>query len=166
MEYYFKKMKSPVGNLTLVSDQDQIVSIHWEGDETYQTRFHQPQKKSNLKTLLRAEQQLDEYFKGKRKNFTVKYNFLGTQFQKKVWQTLNEIPYGEVWTYSQVAQKIKNPKAVRAVGGAIGKNPISIIVPCHRVIGSNGSLTGFGGGIPNKKFLLVHEKASPKVKFG
>ncbi|MFA5527459.1 MAG: methylated-DNA--[protein]-cysteine S-methyltransferase [Peptostreptococcales bacterium] len=115
-----------------------------------------------LKTPLtdKAYQELTEYFKGKRKEFSFPYALKGTEFQKKVWQALCEIPYGETRTYKEIAIRIGNPKACRAVGLANNKNPIMIAVPCHRVIGSGGKLVGYGGGIDMKKNLLDLEKTN------
>lgn len=105
----------------------------------------------------KAAQELDEYFAGGRKTFDLPLLFVGTEFQEKVWNTLLEVPYGETRSYGWMAEMIGNPKAVRAVGTANGSNSISIFAPCHRIIGSNGSLTGYGGGLPAKKFLLELE---------
>ncbi len=99
-------------------------------------------------------QQLEEYFAGDRQSFKVKMNLKGTDFQRSVWQELQRVPYGKTASYREIAERINNPKACRAVGGANGKNPIPIIIPCHRIIGNDGSLTGFGGGIELKKELL------------
>jgi methylated-DNA-[protein]-cysteine S-methyltransferase len=104
--------------------------------------------------LLAAEEQLNDYFAGRRSKFTVKLDFVGTEFQMKVWKALTTIPFGETRSYAQIAQQVGSPKAVRAVGAANGRNPISIIAPCHRVIGSNGKLTGFAGGLEIKARLL------------
>ena len=98
-----------------------------------------------------------QYFSGERKEFDLTLNPVGTEFQKQTWHMLAKIPFGEKWSYGQVANEIGLPKAVRAVGAANGRNPISIILPCHRVIGRNGTLTGFGGGLPTKQWLLEHE---------
>ncbi len=108
--------------------------------------------------MKEALQQLDEYFSGKRKNFSVKLILKGTDFQKKVWKQLRKIPYGETVSYKDVARAIGNEKAVRAVGGANGRNHIVIVVPCHRVIAHDGTLGGFGGGLWRKEWLLKHEK--------
>jgi methylated-DNA-[protein]-cysteine S-methyltransferase len=102
--------------------------------------------------------ELDQYFAGRLKAFSTPVAFRGTPFQNRVWRELRRIPYGETISYLELANRIQNPKAVRAVGMANGANPIAIIVPCHRVIGSNGSLTGFGGGLPTKRALLELEK--------
>jgi len=124
------------------------------------TVTHNQKNKFTEKVL----QEIEEYLRGERKQFSIHYEFLeGTAFQKKVWKVLETIPYGEVLTYAEVAQKIHNAKAVRAVGAACGKNPIWLIVPCHRVVGSHGQLTGYGGGIPMKKKLLEIEKKYKEV---
>ena len=109
--------------------------------------------------IRQARVELEEYFQVKRREFTVPMELQGTPFQLRVWQALREIPYGQTRTYAEVAQAIGSPKAVRAVGLANSKNPISILVPCHRVIGANGKLTGYAGGLQNKAMLLELEKA-------
>ena len=109
--------------------------------------------------LDQAEKELKEYFAGERVEFEVALDAAGTEFQCAVWMALRAIPFGEVVSYQHIAEQIDNPKAVRAVGLANGANPISIIVPCHRVIGASGKLTGYGGGLERKRTLLVHEKA-------
>jgi methylated-DNA-[protein]-cysteine S-methyltransferase len=108
--------------------------------------------------VAKAASQLDEYAKGKRQEFSLNLKPQGTDFQRKVWDILLSIPYGEVLTYGEIAAKIDNPKAVRAVGGACHNNPIGIVIPCHRVLGKDGSLTGYAGGIHLKEMLLKHEK--------
>jgi len=107
--------------------------------------------------IKKAAKQLTEYFAGKRRTFDLPLEFRGTDFQKKVWAALMTIPYGETRSYGEIAKQIKNPKASRAVGMANNRNPIVIICPCHRVVGSDGSLTGYGGGLPNKEYLLKLE---------
>ncbi|MBC9786055.1 methylated-DNA--[protein]-cysteine S-methyltransferase [Heliobacterium chlorum] len=116
------------------------------------------QEASVPECLTACLQQLDEYFRGTRKDFNVKLNPQGTQFQKQVWRKLPDIPYGKTASYKDIAEAVGNPKAVRAVGGANSQNPISIIVPCHRIIGSNGKLTGYAGGLWRKEWLLAHEQ--------
>lgn len=151
-EFQLKK-KSLVGDLYISADEKGITSISWtKGNSPYlKTKDEQT---IQGKLIKQASSQLDDYFSGKRKVFDLKLNLKGTDFQKKVWNQLLKIPYGKTVCYLDVATKIKNPKAVRAVGGANNKNPISIIVPCHRVIGKNSSLTGYGGGLAIKKKLL------------
>jgi len=158
MTYFYKTMRSPVGLLKLVADDNGLAAILWENDDPTRVRLGALEENKNHPTLLEAERQLRDYFTGKLKTFSVKLNFVGTEFQKKVWSALVAIPFGETRNYAQVAKDIGRPKAVRAVGAANGRNPISIIAPCHRVIGSNGKLTGFAGGLENKAFLLKLEK--------
>jgi len=110
--------------------------------------------------------QLDEYFRGERQDFDLKLNISGTEFQKKVWEQLKKIPYGQTATYGEIAAAVGNPKACRAVGNANNKNKISIIIPCHRVIGGDGKLVGYGGGLWRKKWLLEHEKNISKMRKG
>lgn len=112
------------------------------------------------KELKPAVDQLAEYFEGKRTHFELKLNPEGTEFQKKVWKKLEEIPFGKTISYQQIANQLGDPKVIRAAASANGKNPIAIIIPCHRVIGSDGSLTGYAGGLHRKKWLLEHESPS------
>ncbi len=157
MSYVYKTMKSPVGELKLVASDKGLAAILWENHKPRRVRLTPIAEDENHPVLLEAERQLKDYFSGKRKSFTVKLDFKGTEFQKKVWAALLTIPFGETRSYGEVAKQIQNPKAVRAVGGANGKNPIPIIAPCHRVIGSTGKLTGFGGGLEAKARLLALE---------
>ena len=154
MDYYFKIMDSPVGNIKLVASDTGLAAILWENDDPKRVRIKNFLEKNDHPLLMETEQQLSEYFSGQRKEFTVALEFVGTDFQKQVWQALLTIPYGQTRSYSQIAVQLNNPKAVRAVGAANGKNPISIIAPCHRIIGASGSLTGFAGGLKNKAILL------------
>ena len=162
--YYFKQMKSPVGELKLVASDHGLAAILWEDDDPKRVRLSPLQEDKKHPVLLEAERQLKEYFAGKLEKFSVKLDFAGTEFQKKVWTALTTIPFGETRSYAQIAQQIGNPKAVRAVGAANGKNPISIIAPCHRVIGSNGALTGFAGGLEVKARLLGLESKGDLLK--
>jgi methylated-DNA-[protein]-cysteine S-methyltransferase len=155
--YSCKTMKSPVGKLKLVASDRGLAAVLWENDDPKRVRLS-PHAESNEHPVLReTERQLNEYFAGKRKNFSLKFDFTGTEFQKEVWRVLVTIPFGETRSYGQIARQIGRPKAVRAVGAANGRNPLSIIVPCHRVIGSNGKLTGFAGGLETKASLLKLE---------
>ena len=149
---------SPVGRLTLVVDGDALTGCHFEGHSALA-----PQGDSRHPVLRAAMKQLDEFFARKRQGFDLPLAPKGTEFQRKVWLALREIPYGVTWSYAQLARRIGDEKATRAVGGANGKNPLPIIVPCHRVIGADGSLTGFGGGVGRKRALLELERA--QVKF-
>lgn len=159
MQYLYKFMPSPVGRLTLVAEPSALVAILWEKDRPGRVRLGSIQEQNDHPTLLEVERQLKEYFAGKRDRFDLPLNFHGTEFQKKVWNALLDIPYGETRTYGEIATAIGNPTAVRAVGAANGRNPISIVAPCHRVIGSSGELTGFAGGLAAKETLLVLEEA-------
>ena len=146
---YYGYYNSPIGILEIISSEDAILSVMFV-DEEKQTDVTNPM-------LEKAIAQIDEYFKGKRKEFDLKVSFEGTDFQKKVWKELMNIPYGKTLSYKEMAINIDNEKAVRAVGSANSKNIISIIVPCHRVIGANGTLTGYAGGLHRKQWLLEHE---------
>jgi methylated-DNA-[protein]-cysteine S-methyltransferase len=157
MAYFYKHMKSPVGELKLVASDQGLAAILWENDKPNRVQLGDMAENKTHPVLLETEQQLKDYFAGKRNAFSVKLDFAGTEFQKQVWQALLQIPFGETRSYGQIAKQIGNPQAVRAVGSANGKNPVSIIAPCHRVIGSNGKLTGFAGGLETKAFLLELE---------
>ena len=129
-----------------------------EVNEWAKRRFSKLELIENDRALQPYIEELLEYFEGKRASFTFPLDIQGTSFQQEIWNALNEIPYGETFTYSQIAEMIRKPSAVRAVGTAIGANPILISVPCHRVIGKNGKLTGYRGGLEMKKHLLSLEK--------
>ena len=139
--------------LRIVSDREAVKEISFVN--------HSVETNSDLPEILQqASAQLLEYFEEKRKTFDLNLNPDGTEFQKKVWDLLQTIPFGKTYTYAQMADKLGDPKVIRAAASANGKNPIAIIIPCHRVIGSDGSLTGYAGGLENKKFLLELEKAN------
>ena len=143
---------SPLGELLLAGDGNQLNVIGFS--EGSQARGADPNWERYDAPFATVKRQLDEYFAGKRREFELDLAPAGTPFQLSVLDELRKIPYGETCTYRDIATAIGNPKAVRAVGGANGSNPIPVVIPCHRVIGSDGSLTGFGGGLPNKRFLL------------
>jgi len=164
MTYAYKTMKSPVGILKLVASDKGLAAILWENDNPKRVRLQPLTENKHHSVLLEAERQLNDYFAGKRKSFSLKLDFAGTEFQKKVWKALLSIPFGETRSYGQIARQIGNPKAVRAVGAANGRNPISIIAPCHRVIGSSGKLTGFAGGLKTKAHLLELEDSNHHFK--
>jgi methylated-DNA-[protein]-cysteine S-methyltransferase len=152
----FCHVESPIGRLLLTSDGIALTGL-----------FTRPEHKgystegwiedATIAPLAAAVLQLSEYFAGARRAFDLPMRLDGTPFQQRVWRELLKIPYGETWSYGQLARRIGNPNASRAVGLANGQNPISILVPCHRVIGANGSLTGYGGGLERKSWLLAHE---------
>ena len=159
MTYAFKFVSSPVGLLKLVANDLALVAILWENDDPKRVRLGSLVEDVDHPILCLAEQQLGEYFAGARKSFDLPLDFAGTPFQKKVWAELLNIPFGQTRTYGQIANAIGKPRAFRAVGAANGKNPISIVAPCHRVIGKDGSLTGFAGGLEAKECLLGIEAA-------
>jgi methylated-DNA-[protein]-cysteine S-methyltransferase len=152
-----KTMPTPVGILTLVASDTGLAAILWEDDDPRRVRLNHAPGDNDL--LRKAERQLGEYFAGTRRAFNLPLDFTGTDFQKAVWQALLTIPFGETRSYAQIARQIGKPRAVRAVGAANGKNPLSIVAPCHRVIGSNDKLTGFAGGLDAKAHLLGLEAA-------
>jgi methylated-DNA-[protein]-cysteine S-methyltransferase len=156
--YFYKFMPTVLGKLKLVASDKGLAAILWENDKPARVRLGTLSEDKNHPVLLQAEQELAEYLDGKRKTFSVKLDPAGTPFQNKVWDALKTIPFGETCSYGAVARQVGNLKAVRAVGAAIGRNPISVIVPCHRVIGASGSLTGFAGGLKTKAFLLALER--------
>jgi methylated-DNA-[protein]-cysteine S-methyltransferase len=146
---------SPLGKVTIQANNDGLLGVWFE------TQTTQPNSlgslTSNHPLLTKAEHALEKYFAGTATTFDIPIVAKGTEFQKKVWQALTTIPFGQTWSYQQLANAIDNPKAVRAVGLANGRNPVSILVPCHRVIGKNGKLTGYAGGVERKAWLLKHE---------
>ena len=161
MSLSYKLIPSPIGKLKLVASDEGLVAILWENDRPRRVRLADLVENPAHPMLLRTEKELNEYFSHKRKAFTVPLDMRGTYFQKQVWEALLGIPFGETRTYGQLANQLGNPKATRAVGAANGRNPIAIIVPCHRVIGANGSLVGYGGGLEMKRWLLAHEGLIP-----
>jgi methylated-DNA-[protein]-cysteine S-methyltransferase len=162
MSLAYKTIASPVGKLKLVASEKALVAILWEQDSPRRVRLTEMAANDHHPVLLETERQLGEYFEGKRETFSIALDLRGTRFQKDVWQTLLAIPFGETRSYGQLAQQLGNPRATRAVGAANGRNPVSIIVPCHRVIGSSGKLTGFAGGLDAKSYLLDSEKQNGK----
>ncbi len=152
-----KTIPSPVGELTLVASDKGLVAILWENDSPSRVKLGTVAESPDHPVLAAAETQLKEYFAGTRTAFDLPLDFRGTDFQKSVWAELLAIPFGETRSYGEIAMKLGRPKASRAVGAANGRNPISIVAPCHRVIGSTGKLTGFAGGLEAKDYLLKLE---------
>lgn len=148
-----KKIKTKIGPLYLVASEDKLFGIHWDEQEV---------KKGTNVVIEMTENQIGEYLEGTRESFNIPLDLKGTEFQKKVWKQLQKIPFGKTISYKQLAERVGNPKASRAVGSANGKNPISIIVPCHRVIASDGSLGGYYGGCDLKTKLLEIENSKTK----
>lgn len=158
---YYTIIDSPIDPLLLTSDGDYLTGLYMDAGKYVQgvpdswTR--------NSQSFSEAISQLKAYFAGELQVFDLPLKASGSTFQSTVWQALTSIPYGETVSYKTIAERIESPKAVRAVGLANGKNPISLIVPCHRVIGANGKLTGYGGGLPRKQWLLAHEAQQGKL---
>lgn len=157
MTTYYTNIESPLGRLLILGDGDFVTGLYlpdhkgWSGLDPAWERTEVP--------FREVRKQLDEYFAGKRREFDVPLKPAGTPFQQRVWSELVKIPYGNTLTYIELARRIGQPTASRAVGNANGRNPVSIIVPCHRVVGGNGKLTGYAGGLDKKEWLLNHERA-------
>jgi methylated-DNA-[protein]-cysteine S-methyltransferase len=149
-------LESPIGKLTLWSDGAALTGLAFPGEKRVEKPA--PGLKESPEPFAEAIRQLGEYFAGQRRAFDLSLAPEGTAFQRRVWDELTGIPFGATISYAELARRIGNPKAVRAVGGANGRNPLPIIVPCHRVIGADGRLTGFGGGLPIKERLLAFER--------
>lgn len=162
MNVYQYQTDSPTGRLRLFADSAHLLAILWENDAPNRVVLPAAENVQEHDVLQAAASQLQAYFAGDLNAFTVPLRLQGTAFQQQVWQALQTIPYGQTRTYKDIAASIGRPSASRAVGAAIGRNPVSIIVPCHRVLGVNGNLTGFAGGLDNKRFLLDLEQASPQ----
>ena len=156
--YVSKTIPSPVGRLTLVASDAGLAAVLWENDSPRRVPIAAAGEDPKHPVLREAERQLKEYFAGKRTSFDLPLDFHGTDFQKRVWRALLKIPFGETRSYAQIARALGKPTAMRAVGAANGRNPISIIAPCHRVIGKDGTLTGFAGGLKAKAHLLALEQ--------
>lgn len=159
---YFGQYNSPLGLVTIQCDEIGITGVWFE---THTTRPNDlGTEHPDLPLLQQAALQLGEYFVGQRREFTVALSLRGTEFQRQVWKALIAIPFGETRSYQELAEQVGNPKAVRAVGTANGRNPISVFIPCHRVVGKNGHLSGYAGGIERKQALLELEGVTHLVK--
>jgi len=157
MPHSFTTFASPVGRLKLVASDAGLVAILWENDDPGRVRLGDMREDSAHPVLLQTAEELTEYFAGTRTVFTVPLDMVGTDFQCRVWAALLTIPFGQTRSYGHIARQVGSPKAFRAVGAANGRNPVSIITPCHRAIGANGTLTGFAGGLEAKQYLLALE---------
>ena len=158
--FYYKTIPSPVGPLKLLASGNGLCAVLFDNGKHNKLMVNgEMVERAGHPVLLRAEAQLSDYFAGKRKNFDLPLDMRGSVFQIKSWRELQKIPYGKTISYGEQAARIGDVKKARAVGMENGRNPLSIVVPCHRVIGASGSLTGFGGGLPTKKFLLDLENS-------
>jgi methylated-DNA-[protein]-cysteine S-methyltransferase len=159
----FRTMPSPVGVLTLVASDVGLVAVLWENDDPARVPLGPMREAGGHPILREAHRQLDDYFRGALTMFDLPLEFRGTDFQRRVWTYLLAIPFGETRSYGQIARALGCPSAARAVGAANGRNPISIVAPCHRVVGSTGKLTGFAGGLTAKQWLLALEQAPMRL---
>lgn len=159
---YTGKYKSPLGSILLAADETGLTGLWFEGQKYFADTLDPQNAERELPVLVQARQWLNIYFSGKEPEFQVPLHVMGSKFQQKVWKILSAIPYGQTTTYGAIARQIAVTDGVervsaQAVGGAVGRNPVSIIIPCHRVVGSNGSLTGYAGGLEKKAALLKIE---------
>lgn len=154
---HYTYIESPIGRLRLHTDGVALTGLYMDVERHSPLGAAAGFEDASAGPLPRTVRQLSEYFSGQRRDFDLPLRLHGTEFQQRVWQVLKQIPYGQTWSYGEMARHIGNPAASRAVGLANGRNPISILVPCHRVIGADGSLTGYGGGVERKRWLLCHE---------
>jgi methylated-DNA-[protein]-cysteine S-methyltransferase len=160
MSLAYKVVNSPVGMLKLVASDKGLAAILWKNDNPRHVRLEDLVEEPLHPLLARTDNELKDYFAGNRRTFSVPLDMRGTHFQKQVWEALLGIPFGETRTYGDIAKQLGNRTATRAVGAANGRNPISIVVPCHRVVGASGSLTGFAGGLEAKEHLLKLEASN------
>jgi methylated-DNA-[protein]-cysteine S-methyltransferase len=157
MIYYQWMEQTPLGRLLLTSDGQSLIGLHLADQKYFPNQTPAWAEAPALAVLVQTQQQLADYFAHQRTTFTIPLAPPGTAFQQQVWQQLCQIPFGTTLSYGALAQRLGQPNASRAVGAANGRNPISIIIPCHRVIASNGNLTGYAGGVGRKQWLLQHE---------
>ena len=155
---YRTSLPSPVGTLTLIASDEGLVAILWPDDTPGRVQLPAASERDDHPVLAAAVAQLEEYFAGTRTAFDLPLDPRGTPFQRDVWRALTAIPFAGTRSYAEIARAIGRPSATRAVGAANGRNPLSIVAPCHRVVGANGALTGFAGGLETKRFLLDHER--------
>jgi methylated-DNA-[protein]-cysteine S-methyltransferase len=164
MTLFYKEIESPVGKLKLVASANALVAVLWEQERPERVKLEPMKVTPQQPILVETERQLSQYFSGIRTEFDLPIEPNGSNFQKKVWQALRGIPFGETRSYLDLAEAVGSPNACRAVGAANGKNPLAIVVPCHRVVGANGALTGFAGGVEAKaKLLALEARASAQA---
>ena len=156
-------MESPVGTLTIVASDKGLRAVLWPVEKEGRVRFAEQVEPEDHPVITQTIQQIEEYVAGTRRNFDLPLDPVGTEFQQSVWEALMKIPFGETQSYGELAAELGKPNASRAVGSATGRNPISIVVPCHRLVASSGKLTGFAGGIEAKQWLLDHEAADQRL---
>lgn len=156
---YYQWIESPVGPLLMTGDGRSLTGLYLKGQKHFPTQTADWHEVSQAEPFAQTQAQLTEYFSRQRQHFEIPIAAQGTNFQKRVWQLLPQIPFGETCSYGSLARQLGQPGSARAVGAANGRNPLSIIVPCHRVIAANGKLTGYAGGVERKQWLLAHEQS-------
>lgn len=159
MTYYVKTLSSPVGELILATTDNSVVALTWNREDLGRIGITSWEEGESCALLEKAKNQLGEYFRGSRETFDLPLEFQGTVFQQRVWNELRKIPFGNTWSYQELAGRVGSPGAVRAVGSANGRNPVCIFIPCHRVVRLSGELGGYAGGLENKAYLLNLESA-------
>jgi methylated-DNA-[protein]-cysteine S-methyltransferase len=164
MTTLYTEMASPLGTLLLTAQDGALTGVHFPGQKHDRPRQPDWQRADDDPVLAQARAELGEYFAGRRTRFDVRLDPRGTPFQRAVWQALLAVPFGATSTYGAIAQAVRRPSAVRAVGAAVGANPIGIVVPCHRIIGHDGTLTGYAGGLDRKAKLLEFEDRAAKLE--
>lgn len=157
MALSYREVKTPFGRMKIVASDRGLRAVLWPDDDPSRVKFEVEPRRTSNPILVEVESQLEEYFAGRRETFDVELDLAGTDFQRAVWKQLARIPYGRTISYGELAKRLGRPTGARAVGGAVGRNPVSIVLPCHRVVGSNGKLTGFAGGLDSKTRLLEIE---------
>jgi methylated-DNA-[protein]-cysteine S-methyltransferase len=159
----YDTMKSPLGELLLVASGQELIGIYFADCDDHIPAEQKEWKRDARHPVLRqAKEQLEEYFAGRRTGFSLPLRVAGTDFQEKVWRQIARIPYGKTISYADLAHKAGKPRAIRAAGTNTGRNPLSIVIPCHRVIGKDGGIAGYGGGLDRKRYLLKLENSTPK----
>jgi methylated-DNA-[protein]-cysteine S-methyltransferase len=162
---YYSILKSPIGGLMLVAADSSLTGLYFVGRDHLPATSSRWTRKAQHPVLRTAAKQLREYFSGKRQRFSLPLRLAGTEFQKTIWREIARIPYGKTMSYSDLAKQAGAPQAIRAAGTSTGRNPLSIIVPCHRVVGKNGGMCGFAGGLERKRYLLALENSAPQQYF-
>jgi len=162
----YNTIKTPMGDLMLVANTSELIGLYFAGCDHIPAELKQWKRDARHPILRQANVQLQEYFTGKRTEFSLPLHVTGTDFQERVWWQIALIPYGKTISYADLAYKAGKPKAVRAAGANTGRNPLSIVIPCHRVIGKNGGITGYAGGLDKKRYLLELEKSTVKMSSG
>ena len=160
--YFYSNIKSPLGELVLVTDDAALTGLYFAGCDHVPVERERWTLKAQHPVLQQTSKQLEQYFSGKRTSFSLPVRLIGTNFQKRVWTQIARIPFGQTISYTQLAKRAGAPQAIRAAGTTTGRNPVSIIIPCHRIVGKNGSMCGFAGGLERKQHLLELERSNVK----